>query len=394
MDNITHSLIGLAAGESVARITKKQRVPIWIASAAANNLPDLDVLITSFIFKGKANYLLHHRGHTHTLLLAPLLSLFLAVLLFIVWRSKKDFPWREVLLVVFLGPFLHLFADYWNSYGVHPFWPWNNEWFYGDMVFIVEPWIWIILIPALTFSCVTKWGKGFLLLPLAAIQILAWIHPLVPWAFALALSLAVAPMFFLFAKIRDPLSRNLSSIFLLGILLGAMKLTSLSIEQRFPKSIFNVVALSPYPANPFCWIAIHSSLGAEEYRATISIEAPFPGIVAAKSCTNFYNSGTTAPLLTSTNAENFASKNIGTFVGKKEKLEKIWQNCSARAFFRFLRNPFWIQKEGGWILGDLRYDRETNIGFGEEFFPNTNLDCPKGEPPWIGRFHPERFLSN
>jgi inner membrane protein len=393
MDNITHSLIGLAAGESVARITKKQRVPIWIASAAANNLPDLDVLITSFIFKGNANYLLHHRGHTHTLLLAPLLSLFLAFLIFIVWRSKKDFPWKEVLLVTFLGPFLHLFADYWNSYGVHPFWPWNNEWLYGDMVFIVEPWIWCLLIPALYFSCITKWGKGLLLFPLFAIQVVAWVHPMVPQLFALALSLSLAPAFFLYAKLENPLFRNLCSLLLFSIFIGALKFTSITLEKRFPNSMFDSVALSPYPANPFCWIAIHSYLNNEEYRADISIEAPFPKIFPADSCTNFYESGITAPLLISTKTNSEKSKNVGTFFGKKQDLEKIWQNCKARAFFRFLRNPFWIQKDGGWLLGDLRYDRDSSLGFGEDFFPDTMSDCPKGEPPWIGRFHPERFLS-
>src|SRR5438067_5678669 len=30
-----------------------------------------------------------------------------------------------------------------NVYGVHPFWPFDANWYYGDLVFIVEPVFWI-----------------------------------------------------------------------------------------------------------------------------------------------------------------------------------------------------------------------------------------------------------
>ena len=41
-----------------------------------------------------------------------------------------------------LGTLLHLSMDALNSYGVHLFWPFENRWFYGDSVFIVEPLYW------------------------------------------------------------------------------------------------------------------------------------------------------------------------------------------------------------------------------------------------------------
>ena len=34
------------------------------------------------------------------------------------------------------GTLLHLGMDFLNSYGVHPFWPIQNRWVYGDSVFI------------------------------------------------------------------------------------------------------------------------------------------------------------------------------------------------------------------------------------------------------------------
>jgi len=38
-----------------------------------------------------------------------------------------------------LGLILHLSMDAMNVYGVHPFAPFDPRWFYGDMIFIVEP---------------------------------------------------------------------------------------------------------------------------------------------------------------------------------------------------------------------------------------------------------------
>ena len=178
MDNVTHTLVGLAFGEAVARATKKPRVPIWIASAWANNLPDFDVLATSTFLRGKLGYLLHHRGHTHTFLLAPLLSLLLLAVLWLCWR-RRAVPWREVIFVALCGVPLHLFADFWNSYGVHPYWPWDNRWHYGDLVFIVEPWIWALLLPPLFLRAETRLVKALLGGLLFFIGVLAWAHPAV-----------------------------------------------------------------------------------------------------------------------------------------------------------------------------------------------------------------------
>jgi hypothetical protein len=39
----------------------------------------------------------------------------------------------------------HLALDALNSYGVHPFYPVDNKWYFGDAVFILEPWLWLLL---------------------------------------------------------------------------------------------------------------------------------------------------------------------------------------------------------------------------------------------------------
>ena len=81
MDNVTHTLIGALLGETVARTTQPDprglpgdvRRNLLVATAAiGSNLPDVDVLY-SFI-GGKINYLLQHRGHSHTIVGALLLA--------------------------------------------------------------------------------------------------------------------------------------------------------------------------------------------------------------------------------------------------------------------------------------------------------------------------------
>ena len=39
----------------------------------------------------------------------------------------------------------HPILDWTNSYGVRFFLPWSSKWFYGDLVYIVDPYLWLIL---------------------------------------------------------------------------------------------------------------------------------------------------------------------------------------------------------------------------------------------------------
>ena len=39
----------------------------------------------------------------------------------------------------------HCLVDFTNSYGWRPFPPFWDRWFYGDLVFIVDPYMWLIL---------------------------------------------------------------------------------------------------------------------------------------------------------------------------------------------------------------------------------------------------------
>src|SRR5690349_5308353 len=76
MDTLTHTLAGMLLGECAARsmpargstVPLERRRPLYIALlTVGSNLPDAD-FIYSLLTGSKLDYLLHHRGHSHTVL--------------------------------------------------------------------------------------------------------------------------------------------------------------------------------------------------------------------------------------------------------------------------------------------------------------------------------------
>lgn len=390
MDNVTHTLIGIAAGEAVSAYRKKARVPLWIASAIANNLPDSDVLLTSTIFNDKLGYLLHHRGHTHTFVATPLLALALLLPLFWLWKKKQEIPWREIVFLCLLGTPLHLLADFWNSYGVHPFWPFSSEWIYGDMIFIVEPWIWAMLLPPIFLACSTKVGKGICLALMGSILGLAWYHAFVPWPAAAALTLGSGILFWAQRKISDRRNRIVVGISCLAAFLFGLGSINRSLTARL-SAPGEELLLQPYPANPFCWISMAAKLDSTSYSARISLVAPFPKLVSVDHCPDPLSGGTSAPLQKSPELADASRRDLGTFRSTRDEFDSISADCRMNALLRFARIPYWVKKEDGWIVGDLRFDRDSSLSFGEFFLPDEGKICPQFLPPWLGRFHPERL---
>ena len=148
MDNITHSLVGVALADLAMgrRATKVQR-PLFVgAGIIAANLPDID-LAYSAITPAPLGYLLHHRGHTHTVLgLAVLALVLVAAYWFFPSVRKMRLSGRlRFWLLIAIALASHLALDALNSYGVHPFYPVDNNWYFGDAVFILEPWLWLVL---------------------------------------------------------------------------------------------------------------------------------------------------------------------------------------------------------------------------------------------------------
>ncbi len=147
VDNLTHSLLGLA----LARSRLGRRSPLSaVALVVAANLPDVDVVARLFL--GVRGYLVYHRGITHALA-GVVVLIGLGTWLF-EWLERRRDPnrrgrcWRPSegpFLAVAIGLATHPLLDLLNMYGLRPWLPFSAGWVYGDLVFIVDPWLWLIL---------------------------------------------------------------------------------------------------------------------------------------------------------------------------------------------------------------------------------------------------------
>lgn len=165
MDNLTHSLVGLAAAKAGL---EKLSPGTTLLCVLAANAPDSDIVT---LLGGRWTYLQHHRGITHsivgTLALALSLPLIFYTLDRLIARIQLRPPGvrlRGLLAASVIVSATHPFMDWTNSYGVRLLLPWASQWFYGDLVFIIDPFLWLVL-----------GGSGFLLTSRLRSQKAFWI---------------------------------------------------------------------------------------------------------------------------------------------------------------------------------------------------------------------------
>ena len=142
MDNICHTLVGAA----LAKTGLERRTALGGATLMVGaNFPDIDAIAVplgvSFEWR---------RGVTHGILALVVLPFVLtAVMLawdrFVRRRGGRDLraadP-RALLLLSAISIVTHPVLDWMNVYGVRWLMPFDGTWFYGDALFIVDPWIW------------------------------------------------------------------------------------------------------------------------------------------------------------------------------------------------------------------------------------------------------------
>jgi inner membrane protein len=113
----------------------------------ANNLPDIDV----GVFATNTLAMSFRRGWTHGVPAQATLPLALtgAMLLYDRYRTKKSpddvVKPAQILLLSYIGVLLHVYMDFMNSYGVRLLMPFSDRWFYGDALYIVDPWLYLVL---------------------------------------------------------------------------------------------------------------------------------------------------------------------------------------------------------------------------------------------------------
>ena len=165
MDNLTHSLTGLVIGKAGLERLSPSATTVCVIAA---NAPDFDFL--TLLFGGRWAYLHHHRGITHSLIGTLLLIILVPSLFyvggFVLARIRKRpnrLHYSGLLLASLIAGATHPLMDWANNYGIRLLLPWSSRWFYGDLVFIIDPLLWVAL-----------GGAAFLLTSKTKAQIIFW----------------------------------------------------------------------------------------------------------------------------------------------------------------------------------------------------------------------------
>lgn len=372
MENITHSLVGATLAELVlpaGSSTARRRV-FFLAGIAAANLPDADLLYTR-ITPPPLGYLLHHRGHTHTIagLVAQGLLIGVVCLLPVIARQLGDARGRLWALLA-LALSSHLVLDSWNSYGVHPFWPIESRWFYGDAIFIAEPWLWLLLGTAATLNTRTDRGRLLLGTALALLPIAATSFGQMPVA-ALAAIVAAAVGLGWLMRERSPRWRSSAALALTAAFVASMFGLRHRVHDRVVASMTSAeragvldVVLNPRPANPLCWnaLAIVRDEGAGEYRLTRG------------SATSLGGSGCGEGRLADVVWDEPVRQPL-------QRLRALHANdCAVRAWLQFGRAPVLDER----AIGDLRFGGTSADNF--SMMPlspaGPSTDCPPNLTTW------------
>jgi inner membrane protein len=168
MEPVTHFLTGACIGR--AGLNRKTAYAT-LAAVLAAEAADMDIL---WSLRGPVEGLKHHRGITHTFVAVPVVAgvvVGLAALLRLSRERRrkrklagmdldpgapipyrlqaKTINWGWLYLTALIAALSHLLLDWTNNYGLRPFFPFNPRWYAGSFVFIAEPVLWALLLPAL-----------------------------------------------------------------------------------------------------------------------------------------------------------------------------------------------------------------------------------------------------
>ncbi|HKE00099.1 MAG TPA: metal-dependent hydrolase [Planctomycetota bacterium] len=158
MDNLTHTLAATALAKT-RWFSGSPRVAAALVVAA--NAPDVDGVLRFWpdLFREQ------HRGVSHSIVGLVVEAAALAVMF-----AARD---ARLLTAIVVGLASHPALDFLNTYGIRPWLPFDGRWIYGDTLFVVDPWIWLLLGGATALAGPrTRWGSATLT---AALGLTSWV---------------------------------------------------------------------------------------------------------------------------------------------------------------------------------------------------------------------------
>jgi len=263
MDNLAHSLVGAWMAEAGL----KRKTPLATATLVIGaNLPDIDGFT---MLLGADRSLFLRRGLTHGVIALAVLPWLLAGAMML-WDKhvrRRRHPDKEpakfypLLALAYLSVLSHPLLDWMNTYGVRVLMPFDGRWFYGDSIFIIDPWMWLLTAAAVVMADArARWSiAGWSLLGLASTG-LVFFSGLVPLPVKALWLVGIANIVYLRVRaVRSVPAERVATVcgVLLVLYLGAMfagsRLASAQVmewmQQRGTK-VESTMA-GPLPANPF-----------------------------------------------------------------------------------------------------------------------------------------------
>src|SRR5882724_817400 len=378
MDNIAHSLVGLTSAKAGLDRLSPYATIVCVISA---NAADADFVS---LFGDRWTLLQYHRGITHSVVGTIAIGLLIPALAYAIERIvssiRKRAPrirFRGLLLASMVAAATHPVMDWTNNYGVRPLLPWSGRWFYGDLVFIVDPYIWLTL-GALAFLMTSNsrgkligWSFVGLIATLVVVAASRQSGPeagavriaLVVWIIGL-LSVIGLRVFGLQRKVRQRTALTALALLMiywvgLGFAHRAAAAETLSIANSIAAPHNERViraATMPSEANPFRWQAV-AETDAAIYKFPVSVVNDSTDIDKSAVVRFEKPAGVEAQLVSVAERDRRAQALLGF---ARFPLARVnTDNCLGQALVQF---------------ADLRYT-EPGRGRGN-FSVNIPVDCP------------------
>jgi inner membrane protein len=397
MDNVTHALAGLLLGEATVAVASRRspvsagfRRAALVLGVVAAELPDADLLYAGPVLgMGKLGYMLHHRGHTHTVVFALLGALALWGITLAIARGVRERPHerRWLLALAATGTLVaHIALDWTNNYGVHPFWPLDDRWYYGDSVFIVEPWLWIASIPPLLFLERSVVVRVLLSLALVGILALAFTSGMVSATAWVVLATAAAAALGVAFVARAAPPRRLVAVAVVAWL--AVEATFIGTSRVVRGMVAGAVgptlvdaSLTPAVGDPLCWNAIVMQREGPTLRVRRATVAPLPALRSVRACARVPGRSGAAPR--TRRVTRTIAWGGDTTMPVASLVDLARRSCDVAAALRFIRVPTWGELPDGRVrVADLRYSGGGG-GFAELVVEPRATGCTGPIPPWV-----------
>lgn len=134
MDSLTQIVLGGAVGEAVLGKKIGNKAILW--GAIGGTIPDLDTLPGQFM--DTVSRLEIHRGFSHSIVFAVLVSPLLGVLLKKLYSKHKNVSTWDWTQLFFWSIFTHPLLDIFTTWGTQLFWPY--EWRIAiKSIFVIDP---------------------------------------------------------------------------------------------------------------------------------------------------------------------------------------------------------------------------------------------------------------